>query len=71
MLSPIALYMSTLFFDIVNYFFFRFLYYQVVSKVVVPTRNHVNTTVLHPVVHLMSDDAACIAYIRLTQYMDK
>ncbi len=35
------------------------------------TKSHVNTTVLHPTVHLMNDDAACIAYIRLTQYMDK
>ena len=34
-------------------------------------KSHVNTTVLHPTVHLMNDDAACIAYIRLTQYIDK
>jgi calcium/calmodulin-dependent protein kinase (CaM kinase) II len=32
---------------------------------------NLNTTVLNPHVHLMGDDAACIAYIRLTQYMDK
>ncbi|XP_076361594.1 calcium/calmodulin-dependent protein kinase type II alpha chain isoform X12 [Tachypleus tridentatus] len=31
----------------------------------------VNTTILNPVVHLLGEDAACIAYIRLTQYMDK
>ncbi|XP_054166407.1 calcium/calmodulin-dependent protein kinase type II alpha chain-like isoform X2 [Oppia nitens] len=30
-----------------------------------------NTTILNPSVHLLGDDAACIAYIRLTQYMDK
>lgn len=35
------------------------------------SRSHINTTVLHPTVHLMSDDAACIAYIRLTQYLDR
>ncbi|XP_071542377.1 calcium/calmodulin-dependent protein kinase type II alpha chain isoform X15 [Panulirus ornatus] len=31
----------------------------------------VNTMILNPHVHLLGDDAACIAYIRLTQYMDK
>lgn len=31
----------------------------------------VNTTILNPSVHMMGEDAACIAYIRLTQYMDK
>lgn len=31
----------------------------------------VNTMILSPHVHLLGDDAACIAYIRLTQYMDK
>lgn len=44
----------------------------VVTKVnTPPVRSHINTTVLHPTVHLMSDDAACIAYIRLTQFMDR
>jgi len=44
----------------------------VVTKVNAPVaRSHINTTVLHPTVHLMSDDAACIAYIRLTQFMDR
>ncbi|KAK8749345.1 hypothetical protein OTU49_015805 [Cherax quadricarinatus] len=31
----------------------------------------VNTMILNPHVHLLGDDAACIAYVRLTQYMDK
>uniref|UniRef100_T1INT6 calcium/calmodulin-dependent protein kinase n=1 Tax=Strigamia maritima TaxID=126957 RepID=T1INT6_STRMM len=31
----------------------------------------INTTLLNPHVHLMGDDAACIAYVRLIQYMDK
>jgi len=31
----------------------------------------VNTLVLNPHIHLMGDDAACIAYIRLTQFVDK
>ncbi|XP_069171840.1 calcium/calmodulin-dependent protein kinase type II delta chain isoform X11 [Procambarus clarkii] len=31
----------------------------------------VNTMILNPHVHLLGDDAACIAYIQLTQYMDK
>ncbi|XP_076368413.1 calcium/calmodulin-dependent protein kinase type II alpha chain-like isoform X6 [Tachypleus tridentatus] len=30
-----------------------------------------NTTILNPTVHLLGDDAACIAYVRLVQYMDK
>ncbi|XP_022645084.1 calcium/calmodulin-dependent protein kinase type II alpha chain-like isoform X6 [Varroa jacobsoni] len=29
-----------------------------------------NTTILNPTVHMMSEDAACIAYVRLTQYVD-
>lgn len=41
------------------------------TKVNTPSRGHINTTVLHPTVHLMSDEAACIAYIRLTQFMDR
>ena len=58
---------------------FKFIYFLinffsnklVVTKNSNPTRSHINTTVLHPTVHLMSDDAACIAYIRLTQFMDR
>ncbi|KRZ68711.1 Calcium/calmodulin-dependent protein kinase type II alpha chain, partial [Trichinella papuae] len=29
------------------------------------------TTLLNPHVHVMGDDAACIAYVRLTQYIDR
>ncbi|VUZ41267.1 unnamed protein product [Hymenolepis diminuta] len=31
----------------------------------------VRTTIQNPIVHILSDDAACIAYIRLTQFTDK
>lgn len=31
----------------------------------------INTTILNPHVHLLGEDAACIAYVRLTQYTDK
>ena len=31
----------------------------------------INTTILNPSVHILGEDSACIAYIRLTQYMDK
>lgn len=31
----------------------------------------INTTILNPHVHLLGDDAACIAYVRLTQFIDK
>ena len=30
----------------------------------------VHTTLLNPHVHLIGEDAACIAYIRLTQFVD-
>lgn len=30
----------------------------------------IHTTILNPHVHIIGDDAACIAYIRLTQYVD-
>lgn len=30
-----------------------------------------NTTILNPHVHLLGDDAAVIAFVRLTQYYDK
>lgn len=30
-----------------------------------------HTTLLNPHVHLMGDEAACIAYVRLTQFVDK
>ena len=28
------------------------------------------TTILNPHIHLMGDESACIAYIRITQYLD-
>jgi calcium/calmodulin-dependent protein kinase (CaM kinase) II len=31
----------------------------------------VNTSILTPHVHLLGEDAASIAYIRLTQYIDR
>ncbi|XP_055298356.1 calcium/calmodulin-dependent protein kinase type II alpha chain [Sitodiplosis mosellana] len=31
----------------------------------------INTTILNPHVHLLGDEAACIAYVRLTQYIDR
>uniref|UniRef100_V5I5A4 calcium/calmodulin-dependent protein kinase n=1 Tax=Ixodes ricinus TaxID=34613 RepID=V5I5A4_IXORI len=30
-----------------------------------------NTTIINPTVHLLGEDAACIAYIRLMQYIDR
>lgn len=35
-----------------------------------PKHKPIHTIILNPHVHLVGDDAACIAYIRLTQYMD-
>lgn len=34
-------------------------------------KQQIHTTLLNPNVHLMGEDGACIAYIRLTQYIDK
>jgi len=36
-----------------------------------PNRNKTNTSIVNPVVHLLGDDAAAIAYIRVTQSIDK
>ncbi|KAI6180840.1 Calcium/calmodulin-dependent protein kinase [Aphelenchoides besseyi] len=33
--------------------------------------SQIHTTLLNPNVHVMGDDGACIAYVRLTQYVDK
>ena len=44
------------------------------DDVVVLSKNNktaMNTFILKPHVHFLSDDAACIAYIRLTQYIDR
>nr|QHR97346.1 calcium/calmodulin-dependent protein kinase type II subunit alpha isoform C3 [Nilaparvata lugens] len=47
--------------------FHKFYFDNVVGK----NCKAVNTTILNPTVHLLGDDAACIAHVRLTQYMDK
>ncbi|XP_048378862.2 calcium/calmodulin-dependent protein kinase type II subunit beta isoform X4 [Stegostoma tigrinum] len=46
--------------------FHRFYFENLLSKNSKP----IHTTILNPHVHLIGDDAACIAYIRLTQYID-
>ncbi|KAM3831473.1 calcium/calmodulin-dependent protein kinase type II subunit delta isoform 2-T2 [Vipera latastei] len=46
--------------------FHRFYFENALSK----SNKPVHTIILNPHVHLVGDDAACIAYIRLTQYMD-
>ncbi|XP_050981211.1 calcium/calmodulin-dependent protein kinase type II subunit gamma isoform X6 [Labeo rohita] len=46
--------------------FHKFYFENLLSKNSKP----VHTTILNPHVHLIGEDAACIAYIRLTQYMD-
>ena len=37
------------------------------------SKNHkaINTSILNPHVHLLGEDAACIAYVRLTQFIDR
>ncbi|XP_077350565.1 calcium/calmodulin-dependent protein kinase type II subunit gamma isoform X8 [Festucalex cinctus] len=46
--------------------FHKFYFDNLLSKNSKP----VHTTILNPHVHMMGEDAACIAYIRLTQYLD-
>ncbi|XP_019902919.1 calcium/calmodulin-dependent protein kinase type II subunit gamma isoform X7 [Esox lucius] len=46
--------------------FHKFYFDNLLSKNSKP----VHTTILNPHVHLIGEDAACIAYIRLTQYID-
>jgi len=52
---------------IVGMDFHKFYFDHVLSKNSKP----LNTTILNPHVHLLGDDAACIAYVRLTQYIDR
>ncbi|XP_031965874.1 calcium/calmodulin-dependent protein kinase type II subunit delta isoform X8 [Corvus cornix cornix] len=46
--------------------FHRFYFENALSK----SNKPIHTIILNPHVHLVGEDAACIAYIRLTQYMD-
>ncbi|XP_068136882.1 calcium/calmodulin-dependent protein kinase type II subunit delta isoform X1 [Hyperolius riggenbachi] len=46
--------------------FHRFYFENALSK----SNKPIHTILLNPHVHLIGEDAACIAYIRLTQYMD-
>uniref|UniRef100_A0A8C5SBC6 Calcium/calmodulin-dependent protein kinase II association-domain domain-containing protein n=1 Tax=Laticauda laticaudata TaxID=8630 RepID=A0A8C5SBC6_LATLA len=46
--------------------FHKFYFDNLLSKNSKP----IHTTILNPHVHVIGDDAACIAYIRLTQYID-
>uniref|UniRef100_A0AAR2KYM8 calcium/calmodulin-dependent protein kinase n=1 Tax=Pygocentrus nattereri TaxID=42514 RepID=A0AAR2KYM8_PYGNA len=46
--------------------FHKFYFENLLSK----NNKPVHTTILNPHVHLIGEDAACIAYIRLTQYID-
>ncbi|XP_075714733.1 calcium/calmodulin-dependent protein kinase type II subunit beta isoform X3 [Rhinoderma darwinii] len=46
--------------------FHRFYFENLLSK----NNKPIHTTILNPHVHVVGEDAACIAYIRLTQYID-
>ncbi|XP_025112082.1 calcium/calmodulin-dependent protein kinase type II delta chain-like isoform X10 [Pomacea canaliculata] len=52
---------------IVGMDFHKFYFDHVFSK----NNKPVNTSILNPHVHLLGEDAACIAYVRLTQYIDR
>lgn len=40
------------------------------STVLAKNSKPIHTTILNPHVHVIGEDAACIAYVRLTQYID-
>ncbi|KAM6289151.1 calcium/calmodulin-dependent protein kinase type II subunit beta-like, partial [Aegotheles albertisi] len=46
--------------------FHRFYFENLLSK----NNKPIHTTILNPHVHVIGEEAACIAYIRLTQYLD-
>ncbi|XP_064640737.1 calcium/calmodulin-dependent protein kinase type II delta chain-like isoform X4 [Lineus longissimus] len=46
--------------------FHKFYFDNVLSK----NNKAINTSILNPTVHLLGDDSACIAYVKLTQYID-
>ncbi|THD28034.1 Calcium/calmodulin-dependent protein kinase type II subunit delta [Fasciola hepatica] len=48
--------------------FHKFYFEQIIPKSVVRS---IHTSILNPTVHLMGEDSACIAYTRLTQFLDK
>ncbi|RUS85394.1 hypothetical protein EGW08_006837, partial [Elysia chlorotica] len=52
---------------IVGLDFHKFYFDHVLSK----NNKPVNTSILNPHVHLLGEDAACIAYVRLTQLIDR
>ena len=52
-------------------FHYFFPYPLFIQTVLGKNSKAVNTTILNPSVHILGEDAACIAYIRLTQYLDK
>ncbi|XP_037084567.1 calcium/calmodulin-dependent protein kinase type II alpha chain-like isoform X15 [Pollicipes pollicipes] len=47
--------------------FHKFYFDNVLGKF----RKAINTTILNPHVHLLGDEAACVAYVRLSQYIDR
>ncbi|XP_061880387.1 calcium/calmodulin-dependent protein kinase type II subunit beta-like isoform X6 [Entelurus aequoreus] len=47
--------------------FHRFYFDNLLAK----NRKSIHTTILNPHVHLLGEDGACIAYIRLTQFVDE
>ncbi|ESO88970.1 hypothetical protein LOTGIDRAFT_106573 [Lottia gigantea] len=52
---------------IVGMDFHKFYFDHVLSK----NNKAVNTSIISPHVHLLGEDSACIAYVRLTQYIDR
>ncbi|KAI6175272.1 Calcium/calmodulin-dependent protein kinase [Aphelenchoides bicaudatus] len=51
--------------------FHKFYFDNTLPNTSSPRQSQIHTTLLNPNVHIMGDDGACIAYVRLTQYVDK
>lgn len=52
------------------FFVYLFIYFFISIPALSKGNKPVHTILLNPHVHLIGENAACIAYIRLTQYMD-
>ena len=52
-------------------FFCSFIFNFILLLVLGKNCKSINTLILNPHIHLMGEDTACIAYVRLTQFMDK
>jgi len=51
--------------------FHKFYFDNTLQKISPHQSQQIHTTLLNPNVHILGENGACIAYVRLTQYVDK